>query len=86
MRLVSILFVVYFVLFFVLLFVGWVMPEYYVVGPGESHILGLKFMPPCSPVAGNATCGYDNLLLILIMFPFVSSLFGSYVSRKLRKD
>ena len=47
-------------------FYGWIMPEKYNIADGESHLLGLKFMPPCTPFGSDATCGYDMLFLFPI--------------------
>jgi len=45
---------------------GWTMPEPYEVKEGESHLFGLKFMPPCRPFGTDVTCGYDMVFL----YPF----------------
>jgi len=50
--------------------VGWLMPEYYTLQGTDSHMLGLKFMSPCTPLFGNATCGYDLFMLLFIICVF----------------
>lgn len=58
------------VVFWVCVFyVGWFVYPETNTDKTVSHAMGLKFMPPCTPLLGNATCGYD----LLLVFPFALS-------------
>ena len=49
------------------LFIGYIINDPYnkeLFENGETHMLGLKYMPPCNTFGANATCGLDLLLLI----------------------
>ena len=55
--------------------IGYAMPEYYTINGTDTHMLGLKFIPPCTPLFGNATCGYDLLFNFYLAFVFLVIIF-----------
>jgi len=49
------------------LIIGWIIPEPYTSKSfenGETHMLGLKYMKPCTPFGVDVTCGYDSFLMV----------------------
>ena len=62
------IFIIFFI--FIMFIYGWFMPEKYNIIEGESHMLGLKFVPPCTPSGINATCGYDLFFIFIIIIIF----------------
>jgi len=37
------------------------------ISDGATHLFGIKWIPVCKPMIGNATCGYDILYLTLLI-------------------
>lgn len=61
-----------------ILIYGWTMPEYYpdeLFMDGQSHLFGLKFMPPCKPEINTALCGYDWIFILFLVILTVITVF-----------
>lgn len=43
------------------------MPKIYEYNDNETSLWGLKFIPPCEPLGGNATCGVDLVFIVVLL-------------------
>ena len=60
--------------------IGWTMKEPYTKEECAqgSHLMGLKFMPPCTPVGGNALCGLDGTFMVFMICLIGLIIFGVF--------
>jgi hypothetical protein len=52
---------------------GWIGPEVMPIDAGGSHLLGLRFLPACTPFGVDAFCGLDYFFvagMALLWFTF----------------
>ena len=59
-------------------------PEYY--ANGESHMLGLKFMPPCKPLTdADCMCGFDPILSLFLGLGWAFAIDSAGDEKKIKK-